>query len=121
MDTKKLDKWAELLLDTGKRNNLINFKDTKASTVEVLLPTADSLFEKIDGTSSFEVFDPKINENDDVFEETVMSEQLQIEMTEKLNDKAAFLNQYSKKIRRQNQILLYNATTSPITALKNIE
>ena len=121
MDTKKLDKWAELLLDTGKRNNLINFKDTKASTVEVLLPTADSLFEKIDGTSSFEVFDPKINENDDVFEETVMSEQLQIEMTEKLNDKAAFLNQYSKKIRRQNQILLYNATTSPITALKNID
>ena len=25
----KLDKWAELLLDTGKRNNLVNFKDTK--------------------------------------------------------------------------------------------
>lgn len=37
MDTKKLDKWADLLLDTGKRNNLINFKDTRASTVEVLL------------------------------------------------------------------------------------
>ena len=35
MDTKKLDKWADLLLDTGKRNNLINFKDTRASTVEV--------------------------------------------------------------------------------------
>ena len=30
MNTKKLDKWAELLLDTGKRNNLINFKDRKA-------------------------------------------------------------------------------------------
>ena len=37
MDTKKIDKWAELLLDTGKRNNLINFKDTRVSTVEVLL------------------------------------------------------------------------------------
>ena len=35
MDIKKLDKWADLLLDTGKRNNLINFKDTKASTMEV--------------------------------------------------------------------------------------
>ena len=33
MDTKKIDKWAELLLDTGKRNNLINFKDTRVSTV----------------------------------------------------------------------------------------
>ena len=64
MDTKKLDKWADLLLDTGKRNNLINFKDTRASTVEVLLPTADALFEKIDGSTSFEVFDPKIIEED---------------------------------------------------------
>lgn len=32
---KKLDRWASLLLDTGKRNNLVNFKDTKASTVEI--------------------------------------------------------------------------------------
>ena len=55
MDTKKLDKWADLLLDTGKRNNLINFKDTRASTVEVLLPSSDVLFEKVDGTASFEV------------------------------------------------------------------
>ena len=65
MDTKKLDKWADLLLDTGKRNNLINFKDTKASTVEVLLPDPDALFEKIDGATAFEVFDPKIVEEDD--------------------------------------------------------
>ena len=43
MDTKKLDKWADLLLDTGKRNNLINFKDTRTSTVEVLLPSSDVL------------------------------------------------------------------------------
>ena len=34
MDTRKLDKWADLLLDTGKRNNLINFKDTRVSTVK---------------------------------------------------------------------------------------
>ena len=48
MDIKKLDKWADLLLDTGKRNNLINFKDTKASTMEVLLPSYDLLFEKLE-------------------------------------------------------------------------
>ena len=51
----KLDKWADLLLDTGKRNNLINFKDAKASTVEVLLPSSAALFEKVEGTTSFEV------------------------------------------------------------------
>ena len=33
MDIKKLDSWAEQLLDTGKRNNLVSFKDTKSSSV----------------------------------------------------------------------------------------
>ena len=65
MDTKKLDAWADLLLDTGKRNNLINFKDTRASTVEVLLPPSDELFKKVDGAASFEVIDAKnIEENE---------------------------------------------------------
>lgn len=138
MDTKKLDKWADLLLDTGKRNNLINFKDTRASTVEVLIPSSDVLFEKVDGTASFEVFDPKIVEEDDDTEESYAPkqlqigtpeessepEQLQIEVSEKSDasgGKAAFLAQYSGKIKRQNQILLYNAATNPLTAVKNID
>ena len=85
MDTKKLDKWADLLLDTGKRNNLINFKYTRASTVEVLLPSSDVLFEKVDGTASFEVFDPKIIEDDDL-EESSAPEQLQIETSEESSE-----------------------------------
>ena len=123
MDTKKLDKWADLLLDTGKRNNLINFKDTRVSTVEVLLPTADALFEKIDGSASFEVFDPKIIEEDEESEESSETEQRQIEPPEESDissGKAAFLAQYSGKIKRQNQILLYNSATNPLTAVKNI-
>ena len=124
MDIKKLDKWAELLLDTGKRNNLINFKDTKASTVEVLLPSSEVLFEKIDGTTSFEVFDPKIIEEDDESGETVDSEQLTLESLDetKMSDgKSAFLAEYSGKIRRQSQILLYNAVANPLVAIKNID
>ncbi|MCQ2287169.1 MAG: DUF4011 domain-containing protein, partial [Bacteroidales bacterium] len=124
MDIKKLDKWAELLLDTGKRNNLINFKDTKASTVEVLLPSAEVLFEKIDGTTSFEVFDPKIIEEDDETEETVGSEHLTLEAPNEMgasDGKTAFLAEYSRKIRRQSQILLYNAAANPLVAVKNID
>lgn len=123
MDTKKLDKWADLLLDTGKRNNLINFKDTKASTVEVLLPSSDALFEKIDGTTAFEVFDPKIIEEDDDSDENFAVEQMQIESPEapkKSDGRESFFTQYSGKIKRQNQILLYNAATNPLTAVKNI-
>lgn len=123
MDTKKLDKWADLLLDTGKRNNLINFKDTRASTVEVLLPSSDALFEKVDGTTSFEVFDPKIIEEDDM-EESPVPDQLRIEVPKAVDassGKSTFLAQFSGKIKRQNQILLYNAATNPLTAVKNID
>lgn len=66
VDTRKLDKWADLLLDTGKRNRLINFRDTRTATAEVLLPSADALFDKVDGGGSFEVFDPKLAEDDDL-------------------------------------------------------
>lgn len=126
MDTRKLDKWADLLLDTGKRNNLINFKDTRASTVEVLLPSSDALFEKVDGATSFEVFDPKIIEEDDDMEESAAPDQLRIKDPEEAdastsNGKSAFLAQFSGKIKRQNQVLLYNAATNPLTAVKNID
>ena len=99
MDTKKLDKWADLLLDTGKRNNLINFKDTKFSTAEVLFPSADELFEKVSGDASFEVFDPKIIEEDDEPGECSVPERMQIETHEEhdISNKNAFLAQYSGK------------------------
>ena len=105
--------------------------------MEVLLPSSDVLFEKVDGTASFEVFDPKITEEDDL-EESFAPEQLQIETLEEspkpeqlritvpeesdaYDGKAAFLAQYSGKIKRQNQILLYNAAINPLTAVKNID
>lgn len=118
VDINKLDKWAELLLDTGKRNNLINYKDTKTSTVEIIIPSADLLFEKIDGNINFEVYDPKIVDEDDNLEET---NYLEVEDVTVQNSKAAYQTQYSPHIKKQNQILIYNAVTNPITALKNID
>ena len=123
METKKLDKWADLLLDTGKRNNLINFKDTRASTVEVLFPSSDVLFEKVDGSITLEVFDPKIIEEDDDLEKSFELEQLQIAAVEELDcpdERTAFLEKHSGKIKRKSQILLYNEAINPLTAVKNI-
>ena len=120
MDRKKLDKWADLLLDTGKRNNLINFRDTRTTTAEILLPTPDELFNKIDGTTTFEVFDPKITEEDEV-ECSISNGQLQIEEAATAGGKAAFLARYSPKIKRQNQIILYSSLANPLTAAKNID
>lgn len=115
MDTLKLDKWANLLLDTGKRNNLINFKDTKSATIEILLPNTEELFQKVDSTASFEVFDPKIID-DDEDEEIVDSNNKK----EKLN-RQEYMETYGLRIKKRDQILLYNCYVNPINALKNID
>ncbi len=61
MDTERLSKWADLLLDTGKRNNLINFKDSKQGTIEIVAPDFNILFEKAEHSAVFEVYDPRID------------------------------------------------------------
>ena len=124
MNPKKLDRWADLLLDTGKRNSLINFKDTKASTAEILFPSTEILFKKIEGSSSFEVFDTRTIEKRKMSDEADAIKNPRSGASSEPNSesgKSAFLEQYSKKIKRQNQILLYNAATNPIAAVKNID
>lgn len=128
MDIKKLDRWAELLLDTGKRNNLINFKDSKASSVEVLLPNADILFEKLEGGSTLEVFDPNMGnrrQNEAKAEQETLDEEQEDQNGEqekdREKDKESYKAQYSPKLKKQNQVLLYNRDADPLAALKNID
>lgn len=40
----RIDTWKKLLLDFGKRNRLINFKDNKRSNVRIISPSYESLF-----------------------------------------------------------------------------
>ena len=44
---KVFDKWCEKLLDTGKGNRLINFKDSKMRTLQVVAPEINVVFEKM--------------------------------------------------------------------------
>ncbi|MDE6276279.1 MAG: DUF4011 domain-containing protein, partial [Clostridia bacterium] len=108
-------KLNELLLDTGKRNNLINFRDNKSNTLEVVYPDFDALFHKADGNVVFEVFDPQIDV--DEFEDRMSEAKLK----EKLKDKFKYIDNYSKKIKKANQILVYNKDVTPIKALRGIE
>ncbi len=117
MSTEKLNKWAELLLDTGKRNNLVNFKDTSSSTVDVLFPDYSSLFSKAEHSAVFEVFDPKLDEDEDG---TDFSELDNIRNSiEDENFRTEYENQYRKKLKR-NQVLIYSSDKRPISTLKNI-
>ncbi|MCR5294687.1 MAG: DUF4011 domain-containing protein [Lachnospiraceae bacterium] len=59
-DRKKLERWAEKLFDTGKRNNLINYKDSKTTSAEILHPDCESIFSRCAVGRVFEVFDPGI-------------------------------------------------------------
>ena len=76
MEIQTLNKWADLLLDMSKRNNLINFRSTKMGTAEIVAPDLSTLFSQIGHASEFEVYDPMLEEDDDDFDfgEDVISE-----------------------------------------------
>ncbi len=112
MNKEKLNKWAELLLDTGKRNNLISFKDTKASTLEILSPDFVTIFNRAEHSAVFEVYDPKL-EGEEEFEGA------EEKSAERCVSKEEYLRAYEHKLKKQ-QILVYNTDNKPIAALKNI-
>lgn len=117
MSIAKLDRWAELLLDTGKRNYLINFRDTKTATVEIVAPSPDVLWEKVNGAKDLEVYDPGIADLDNEVE------QLSLEDSEKegKTSREDYIQTYSSKLKRANQVLLYSLGQNPIRTLKNID
>ena len=117
MDRSKLEKWAELLLDTGKRNNLISFHDTKSSTVEILKPDAVTLFEKATAGSSFQVFEPVV---EDLEQLTLLDDEDDAADVKKM-DRETYLNTFGDKLRNSNQILVYGDKGFPRPALRSID
>ncbi len=43
----RFDLWKNKLLDLGKRNRLINYKETKSSTLRITYPSTEDLFERL--------------------------------------------------------------------------
>ena len=104
MENERLNKWAELLLDTGKGNNLVNFKDSKATTLELLFPDFATLLDKSEKSVRLEVYDTKIEE----------------EGPSDLS-KEEYLAKYEPKLKKNNLTLVYNVGSAPVAALKNIK
>ena len=116
MDKQKLGKWADLLLDTGKRNNLINFHKTRALFADIVYPDFKTLFNKISQDTSFEIVDPYVNSNNSADDEDVFSERRKADTL----SKEEYLSLYSKKIKKSLQILIYNDTNTALNAVKNV-
>lgn len=117
MDIKKLDRWAELLLDTGKRNYLINFRDTKTSTVEIVAPAPDVMWEKVNGTGDLEAYDPGIINSDNEVK------QLSLEDSGKDTklSREDYIQIYRPRLKKASQVLLYSLGPSPLRTLQNID
>lgn len=120
--SKRIDKWAEQLLDTGKRNNLVSFKDRKLS-IEILKPSAEEIFQEFSSGNpkSFEIFNPPQifyadNSNDD---SSVQNTGLDSKRNKRIYNKNDFLNIFSNKIN-SSQVLAYSTYGNPIVTARKI-
>lgn len=104
MKTTRIRKWSELLLDTGKRNNLINCRDSKSSMAEIVLPTADLLYPKISAQATLEAVFPKGEDE---------SDPVPISRDD-------FIETYAPLLKKSNQVLLYNGDQEATPTLKKI-
>ena len=118
LDQKKLDRWASELLDTGKRNALINFKDKKSLTAEILFPESEEFFKQCSLGKSFEVFNPGITDEESDSSKTTDAEENKYK-SEKTK-KELFKERNIPRIRTKQSILAYAQTPNPVIAVRNI-
>lgn len=45
IENKKIEYWKSQLLDTGKRNKMINYRETARATLKIVAPGLDELYE----------------------------------------------------------------------------
>ena len=63
---KKIKRWKSDLLDTGKSNRMINFRETKRTTLRILEPEAAELFNKLAFSDKPLTFQKPINKQTDL-------------------------------------------------------
>lgn len=120
-DKRKLDLWADKLLDTGKRNNLISFRDSKSSSAEILFPACDDFFSKCAIGHQFEVYRTPSSDDDISMEiDSESDEKHTNDSTNKNLSKQAFKDKYAGSITSDRYVLVYAQTPNPVTAVKNI-
>ena len=63
---RKIDRWKKELLDTGKRNKMINYRETKRATLRILEPEATELFNRLAFSERALSFQKPINKDTDL-------------------------------------------------------
>ncbi len=123
MKLETLNRWASLLFDTGKRNNLVNFRTSKLATVELVAPEISKIFSQAEHAAEFIVYDTKLE--DDTDELLLNASPEDMEDIKYANDvtrmtKEQYHTKFATKLKR-GYVLAYNPTGKPLLALKNIK
>lgn len=62
---RKIERWKRELLDTGKRNKMINYRETSRSTLRILEPGLEELFNKLAISEKELTFQKPLNKDTD--------------------------------------------------------
>ena len=65
MMERKIDRWKRELLDTGKRNKMINYRETKRATLKILEPGLTELFNQLAVSEKTLTFQRPISKDSD--------------------------------------------------------
>lgn len=118
MDSE-FNKWCQKLLDTGKGNRLINFKDSKVRTVEILAPDVQTVFDKVENGNVLSFYD--VDEYIKSFKDdaSLSEEDVDDENPEKIT-KQQVVYELSDALKK-NQILSYKKGITLNKVLTNIK
>jgi len=94
---KVLNKWKEKLLDTGKGNNLINFKFSSGKNLEIIYPSENDVIKLLTANKAISFFDI-----DKTFEE--FEQEYTISYSEKLNLLKSLITNGKVKIKKDTII-----------------
>lgn len=70
---KKFGYWQNQLLDLGKRNKMINYRETKRATLKLVEPEFEELFNRIAVNEEELTFQSPVDKNSDIRTYSVLS------------------------------------------------
>jgi len=120
MEIKEIEIWKNKLLDLSKKNNLLNYKDTKGSTIDIVYPSIDIVFKKlINENTVLSIYDDKLEYSEDDIEYAFKNLSLDYKLEEPLT-KEDYILRYANNLKN-NQILLFKEKTSFKKILNNLK
>lgn len=112
MEKDRLLSWANLLLDIGKKNSLVSYKGASPLSLEAVSPSVDTLYRRMLSYSKLEIYDPKIEDDEDYLYYLNSQKGKRIEKEE-------YLARYEKKLKKSS-LLLYSPSSYPMSTLNNL-